>query len=119
MKSRNLLISILAGAAAGALAGILLAPEEGAKTRKKIVKKGEDYYGSMLDRINKLFDTISKKVGKVKKEADITAEKVKEEAADTFEKVKQEATDYASHVKEEIHSKQGNTKYNQGHHNKI
>ena len=119
MKSRNVLISILAGAAAGALAGILLAPEEGKKTRKIIKKKGEDYYGSMMDSINKLFDTLSKKLGKAKKDADKTAEKVKEEAAETFEKVKQEATEYAHHVKEEVQGKQGNTSYNKGHHNKI
>ena len=119
MKSKNVLISILAGAAAGALAGILLAPEEGKKTRKIIKKKGEDYYGSMMDRINKLFDSASKKFGKAKKEADNTAKKVKEEAADTFEKVKKEATEYASHVKEDIQGKQGNTSYNKGHHNKI
>ena len=118
MKSKNVLISILAGAAAGALAGILFAPEEGAKTRKKILKKGDDFYGSMKDKFDALFKTISRKMGKVKDEAAETAEKVKEEAADHFEKVKKEATAYASHVKVETHEKQGNTNYNQGHHNK-
>lgn len=119
MKSKNVLISILAGAAAGAIAGILFAPAEGKKTRKNIVAKGEDYYGSMMDRINKLFDSMTCKLRKLKKEADNTAEEVKEQAADTFEKVKKEAAEYASHVKVETQAKQGNTNYQQGHHNKI
>ena len=34
--TRNALLGFIAGAAAGTLAGILIAPEKGAETRKKI-----------------------------------------------------------------------------------
>lgn len=36
--TRNALLGFVAGAAAGALAGVLLAPEKGAKTRRKFRK---------------------------------------------------------------------------------
>lgn len=37
-KTSNTLVAILAGAAVGAVAGILMAPERGEDTRKKIGK---------------------------------------------------------------------------------
>ncbi|NLO02771.1 MAG: YtxH domain-containing protein, partial [Bacteroidales bacterium] len=43
MSSGKVFLGVLAGAAAGALAGILFAPAKGSKTRKRILKKGEDY----------------------------------------------------------------------------
>ena len=41
MKSGKILLGIMAGTAAGALLGILFAPEKGPVTRKKILKKGK------------------------------------------------------------------------------
>jgi gas vesicle protein len=56
----------LAGLAAGALLGILFAPDKGTETRKKIVKKGEDVVDSVKDKYNDIRDTVSEKYENVK-----------------------------------------------------
>lgn len=43
-------IALLAGIAAGAVAGLLLAPEEGAETRKKLAKKAKKYEEKLKDK---------------------------------------------------------------------
>ena len=42
MKKSNVVLGVLAGAAIGALVGILFAPDKGTNTRKKLRRKGED-----------------------------------------------------------------------------
>ena len=49
-------IALLAGIAAGALAGILLAPEEGQETRKKLAKKARKLEEKLKDKANDLKD---------------------------------------------------------------
>lgn len=52
-NSRNLLFGFLAGAAAGTLAGILLAPEKGKNTRQNIANKAsqlKDNVGSGVQK---------------------------------------------------------------------
>ena len=56
-KSTKLLIAFAAGAVAGLAAGILLAPEKGSDTRKKIVDAGK-----------RVSDTISDALGACKKQ---------------------------------------------------
>ena len=50
MKFSNAAILLLSGLAIGGLAGLLLAPEEGAKTRKKCVKKAKKYKKNVEDK---------------------------------------------------------------------
>ena len=95
MNSGKIFLSVLAGAAAGAIAGILLAPAKGSKTRKDILNKGEDYVDSVKGKMDHMFDTFSRKFDKVKAEATDFAEKAKEDAAHYAEKVKEGASAYA------------------------
>ena len=61
MNSGKIILGALAGVAAGALIGILFAPDSGAESRNKITKKGEDYLDSMKEKFNSLLDTVSGK----------------------------------------------------------
>jgi gas vesicle protein len=65
MSSGKVLLGVLAGAAAGALAGILFAPAKGSKTRKRILKKGEDYSDAVKEKFNDLLEVITEKFEKV------------------------------------------------------
>lgn len=58
MSSGKLLLGVLAGVAAGALIGILFAPEKGSVTRKKISKKGDDYVEDLKDKFNQLLEKV-------------------------------------------------------------
>ena len=83
MSSGKLLLGVLAGAAAGALLGILFAPEKGSVTRKKMSKKAEDYADGLKEKFNEFLDDISEKFEEVKEEvSDLTEQnKAKSEAA--------------------------------------
>ncbi len=69
MRTQKIIIGVLAGLAAGAMIGVLFAPDKGSVVRGKISKKGEDYLDSIKGSIDSLFDGISTKVKNVKVEA--------------------------------------------------
>jgi gas vesicle protein len=93
MKPSNLLLSILAGAAAGVVVGILLAPDKGSRTRSKLYKKGayalEDlkdkayvlaaYANEVNNEIDRLSDKVEATVGQAAFDA---ADKVSSKIAD-------------------------------------
>lgn len=59
MNSGKIVLGALAGLAAGALIGVLFAPDKGSEIRHKIAKKGEDYLDSIKDKFNSMLDSIS------------------------------------------------------------
>lgn len=61
MKSGNVVLGVLAGLAAGALMGILFAPEKGSKTRKQIMRKGDDYADELKEKFDDIIDSVSEK----------------------------------------------------------
>lgn len=77
MSSGKVLLGLVAGAAAGALAGILFAPHRGSVTRKKISRKSGFYAEGLKEKFNELVDSVTEKLEKVKGEvSDFTEQKM-------------------------------------------
>lgn len=75
MRTEKVLLSVLAGAAAGALAGILFAPHKGTVTRKKISRNGDAFAKGVKEKFNEYIDEITEKFEKVKGDANEFVEK--------------------------------------------
>lgn len=58
MSYKKTITAIVAGAVAGAIAGILLAPDNGATTRKKISGKAGDVSENVKSTFNEFVDSI-------------------------------------------------------------
>jgi len=89
MKKGNVVLGLLAGLAAGAVLGILFAPEKGSRTRRKIMHKGEDMTADLKEKFDGMLDDINDKYEsvKLKTEALISGEKA------IFEEAKNKAKD--------------------------
>jgi gas vesicle protein len=65
MTTGKIIWSIAAGVAAGAILGVLFAPNKGVDTRRKIVQKKDD----AVDSINEMLENVTGKLEDVKKQA--------------------------------------------------
>lgn len=61
MAKGTVLIGLLAGAAAGAVAGVLLAPGKGSETRKNLSNKSKETVGNLKGKVNDFVDTVADK----------------------------------------------------------
>ncbi len=61
MKSSKTIVGLVAGLAVGATLGVLLAPEKGEKTRKKIVSKTKETKAKLKEGFDELLGTVSDK----------------------------------------------------------
>jgi gas vesicle protein len=77
MSSGKVFLGLLAGVAAGALLGVLFAPDKGSVTRKKMTKKGEDYAESLKEMFNEFLESITDKFEHVKEDVSDFTEKSK------------------------------------------
>ena len=73
MSNSKVFIGFLVGAAIGGALGILLAPDKGAETRKKIIEKGNDlgdslseFSGTIKDKFNEVVDGVKGNFNKTK-----------------------------------------------------
>lgn len=79
MSTGKVLLGALAGFAAGAVLGILLAPDKGEETRKKMGKKADDFSDGLKTKLNDVIETVMNKFESVKEEASEIVEKGKAE----------------------------------------
>jgi gas vesicle protein len=70
MNAGKTILAVLASVATGAAIGVLLAPDRGSDTRRKILRKGEDLSRALNDKIDEKFNELFAAIGgKAKKEA--------------------------------------------------
>ncbi|SEJ79067.1 Gas vesicle protein [Cyclobacterium xiamenense] len=77
MKSAKVILSALAGVAVGVQIGLLIAPEKGKDTRKKLTKKGEEYLKDINGQIDGLLKGMNEKMDKMNKNIATVAEETK------------------------------------------
>lgn len=86
MKTDKVILGILGGLAAGAILGILFAPDKGEKTRKKIKNKGIDYADELKYQYDEAANNLSKKYNSLKQEGKYLVK----EGKSKFEKTRNE-----------------------------
>jgi gas vesicle protein len=72
MNTGKVVLGLLAGLATGAVLGILLAPDKGCDTRKKITGKGKDYSDSLKNKFDEFKESIVEKFEKVKRDVSVS-----------------------------------------------
>jgi len=85
-SASGILTAFLAGAAVGALFGVLYAPDKGSVTRSRIRTAGEDLseeFAETIDAIRKEFNKVTKEAVVEEEEGEVKEAKVKEEPAAT------------------------------------
>ena len=80
MSSGKTLLGLVAGVAAGAVLGILFAPEKGSVTRNQISQKGEDLLDNLKNKFDEFLANATSEMEDVKSEAEDLLAKGKDKA---------------------------------------
>ena len=88
MSSGKIITGVLLGAAAGAVLGILLAPDKGSNTRKKLLKQGDSFKESLKEKLDEFVDEVADQFENAKEQASEAIEKGKGKLAGIKTEVK-------------------------------
>jgi gas vesicle protein len=80
MNSGKLALGVLAGIAIGGLFGVLFAPEKGTTMRRKISRKGEDYFSTLEDKFDDIVETLRENYESYKDDGEDFVENAKSKA---------------------------------------
>ena len=69
MSTGKIVLGVLAGIAAGTLIGVLIAPDKGTETRRKIRQKGDDLVEGVKDGMSSMVDGVASKFDKFRGKA--------------------------------------------------
>ena len=87
MSTSKVLLGVVVGLAAGAMAGVLMAPDAGNNTRKKLSSKGQGYVDDLKGKFNDFLDGFMSHVENAKDEAHDFADRTKSKIGETVKKV--------------------------------
>lgn len=96
MKKSNVVLGVLAGAAIGALLGILYAPDKGTNTRKKLRRKGEDVVEDLKAKAHELTEKANEltiKASRLMAKVNSSVDHAQVEANDLMETAKKKFSD--------------------------
>jgi gas vesicle protein len=82
MNSGKVFLGLLAGFTAGAVLGVLFAPDKGSVTRKKIAKTGQEYADSLGSTFNEFIESVTEQFHALHDEATQVADDIKAKAQD-------------------------------------
>jgi len=87
MSTSKVLLGVVVGLAAGAMAGILMAPDSGPNTRRMLSSRGQGMVDDLKTKFNDFLDGFMSHVESAKDDANEIADRAKSKISDTVKKV--------------------------------
>lgn len=87
MSTSKVLLGVVVGMAAGAMAGLLMAPDSGYNTRRKLSTKGQGMVDDLKSKFNDFLDGFMSHVETIKDDANEIADRAKSKISETSKKM--------------------------------